>query len=399
MVERMATKQISRFLNPFYFSFLLWLMCLVGYVASWSDLCRPLDEQLLFFITFMLFSLLFFGFLHSRLTPSFTKPDCVDSNTLCMTIAISLVLFAGMVFKKSIPLLKVGGGEAYNSDAVGIPYIGAFATSLALFHGFRLSRLFFVTKNRKYLLEYSLIFLPLLLMLQRQNLIFSFVGLFYAWLSSNKRKNLSILQLIGIVLLMAAVVIIGLFIFGVIGNVRYGIWDWDDSSMISAVGYLNSRYPAWLPREYFWTYIYLVSPLANLNNNICFVAVLNNVPYLIAQFIPSSISKIFGYVADPTYLFQPSLNVSTAFVQPFHAMGTMGMLIYLLVNQSILLLISRYRGLDASLAFACNASVCYFLLMMLFDNPSTYLTTAYLLLICEFVCLWDFIKRHWRKTA
>ena len=55
-----------------------------------------------------------------------------------------------------------------------------------------------------------------------------------------------------------------LYIFGIMGNARYGLWDSNDASMIMAVGKINDSFPDFIPKSYAWAYIYAISPLSNL---------------------------------------------------------------------------------------------------------------------------------------
>lgn len=391
---------MRNFANPFYLGIILWAVCFVGYSLAWSGLCQALDFQLIIFLCYLSAMLFVCGFLYKHMGFNRIEEASKEPKTLKLTVAVSLILFSGMLIEGTVPLVNVASGMAYNSENVGLPYIGAFATALALFQGFRVSMLFFKTKDWQYLLEFALLFLPLVLMVQRQNLVIMFAGFVYSWVIMREKASLTIGKKAVAVLGVFFIVAVGLFIFGAIGNVRYGIWSWDDSSMIAAVGYMNGNYPEWLPGEYFWTYIYVVTPLANLNNNILLGNDIGSLTALLAQFFPTSITKFWGYSAIPTFLYQPSLTVSTAFMQPFLCIGYAGMYIYTSAILVVLFAVGiGSKKLSASNRFAVNASVCYFISMMLFDNPSTYLTTSYLLLICICLCCYKALKRKGRRSV
>lgn len=388
-------KSIAFLTNPFFYFAGIWSLALILYSFNWSHLCKPISFELgIFCFTIIALSLLL-GFVLLRLRSGINQKSCENDyeRTIGVTVALFLVSTIGMLYQRSIPLLNIYDGRAYNDIELGIPLIGAMATSYALFHGYRLNYLYFKTRRISYLVEYASILLVFILLLQRQNIVFSFAGLFIAWMSFRLKRRRSFWTKIIIVLSAGILVAFALFVFGAIGNVRYGIWDWNDSSMISAVGAMNSNYPEWLPKEYFWIYIYLVSPIVNLFNNIQYVTPDYSILYLLAQFIPSSISSRLGFVPNQEFLIQPSLTVGTAFVQPYLAMGYIGMYCYFFVIMLAVFFVLTCTSPKQSCAFAIREAMIYYLVLMIFDNPSTYLTTGYLLIIAIVYCVVSMIRR------
>ena len=58
-----------------------------------------------------------------------------------------------------------------------------------------------------------------------------------------------------------------LYGFGGLGNIRHG-YVWDNTSMIEDTAKVNNKYPEWLPKQFLWSYIYIICGLGNLNHNI-----------------------------------------------------------------------------------------------------------------------------------
>lgn len=382
-----------RRLNPFYLAAFAWLLVLMLYSLGWSDLNRPLDSSLVFFVPFSITIYLFLGFILSRKS----EPAVLDvpvERTKTATLVIMVVFISGIFMQRSFPVINILTGRSYDDGLTGIPFIGAFFTAYALFHSFRLSYLYVMTKKRQYLVEYLLIFAYFLLMIERQNIAFCALGFALAWFLNRKsnQKSVSIWKKLFTFMIILIAIGIALFVFGVIGNTRYGLWTWDDSSMISAVGYMNDKWPTWLPKQYFWFYTYMASPLANLNNNVQMVPSSGSIIYLLAQFFPSSITGRMGYVESTAFLFQPSLNVSTAYVQPYLGMGMGGIYVYFFVTSFVAFLVLYCPMESGSLSFAIRGASCYFLLLMVFDNPSTYLTTGYLMIISVTCCFGAFYR-------
>ena len=136
----------------------------------------------------------------------------------------------------------------------------------------------------------------------------------------------------------------------------------------------------------------MISPLANLNYNMNYSIPINDNAYYIAQFFPSSLSTRFGYNQDQESLIVSSLNVSTAFVQPYHAVGLLGMYLYIFIIYISLFFLSSYRNLPLSVIYAIRISVTYFILLTVFANSATYLTTSYLIIIAIGYCIISIFK-------
>ena len=378
---------MTKLINPFYTTALLWLVIFGFYYFGWSDLCMDLDIQLVLFLSILILTLFLAGFILSRkrLGEFLESGNTVygfRSETLFLTILSVVVMTAGMLYQKTIPLLNLSQGFAYNAVDTGIPFIGTFTTSFALFLSFRLSDLFCSTRKKEYALEWLTIMLCFVLLVARQNIVICLLGIVAAELNERfnaKQKHAVPVFRIGICCVL--LLVIGAFAFGAVGNMRYGLWEWSDSSMICAVGRINSNWPEWLPREYVWVYIYLVTPLANLNNNIVLSGVSNQLIDFLVQLLPTSITNLFGCIQPEAYLAEPSLNVSTAFIGPYSSYGMPGLYLYMFILVFVVLIVLYLPGRQRDIEFAIWMSSTYFLVLTVFANPSTYLITGYLLII------------------
>ena len=180
-----------------------------------------------------------------------------------------------------------------------------------------------------------------------------------------------------------------LYGFGVLGNIRYGsAWKWNDTSMIENVGRINSKYPKLVPKQYFWSYLYFISPLVNLNTNVQSFDNdnIDNTKFFY-EFVPSFIQNRLGYNKEKVILPVSSLTASTAFVRVFKYRGYLGMyfmfFIYMLIT-TIVVNISYKRN---KVFFAVNCiSLSYVVLFTFFTNTLVYSTTSAILILSFFMC-------------
>ncbi|MGI6217475.1 MAG: hypothetical protein ACOYIK_07680 [Coriobacteriales bacterium] len=374
-----------RLANPFFLVAALWITILLLYGAAWSNLCTTLNPYLVIFLVLLICSFLLFGYMfRDQLVVQRTAKPNLHVIELT-TLIICLVLIAGMVYNSNVPLLAVLERQTYNSKATNLPLIGTFFTAAAIWHISRLGYWYQIYKSRHILVQIVAIFSLFLITVQRQNImICTFSVLFAFWTFRNKGKHFSKSSKIISSLLLFLFIAVALFVFGAIGNARYGRWSWNDSSMISAVGDINDSYPAWLPREYIWVYVYLVSPLANLNNNMQTVAPMGKVGLIFLQLLPSSIANriLPTSTAITPYLAQPSLTASTSYVNAYIMDGVTGMYLFAIIQQ-LLILVMMIAALHdrESAKFAGVFSVFYYAGLTFFDNPSSYLITSYLWII------------------
>lgn len=387
--------QRLRMANPFYFGAALWTIALVAYGLAWSDLCKPLDGGLLSLLLLLIISFLALGFVFRNLlyvsANSVSDPERMKG----LTVLICAVMLAGMAYQRYVPLVNVIQGRAYNATEIGIPLLGTICTALALYQSFRLSFAYQITRSRTALVQLGAIIAVLVLAVQRQNIMVCIVGALLAiWTCRKRTGHTSALRQCGLLLALIVVALVLLFVFGALGNARYGTWSWDDSSMIAALGYVNGGWPAWLPKEYLWFYVYLVTPIANLNNNVFSVMPQDNLRLLFWLLVPSSMGKYFLPQGLGPFLVQPTLTVCTSYVNSYLVAGYDGMLLFMTLQQLLIAVVAAFAVRErGSAKFAALSAVVYYVGLTIFDNPSTYLITAYLSLVVIAHSLWS----SWRR--
>ena len=295
---------------------------------------------------------------------------------------LTILFILDIIYAQKVPLFNVLTGTSYGEVGfMGIPMFHNVISSFAIFYSMYLAYIYFCFKDKKVLMEYGIILLFFLLLVQRQNVlvcVVMFCNIGLAKFLSSKIKMARKVQLIAI---FTVVCIIILYLFGVFGNMRYGSsWDWNDSWMITTLGKKNDKYPKVLPLEYFWGYTYLVTPLANLNYNIMNVEKEYNIGGYVAELVPEFISRRISLKRAKIDLPVSSLNASTAYTRTYITGGYLGIYIMFMIQIALCTLIAYYTYQNNRKYFVivCNILI-YFLLLAIFDNSLVYTTTAFLL--------------------
>lgn len=184
-------------------------------------------------------------------------------------------------------------------------------------------------------LKYIAVFFVLSVLIQnRFQLLLGvmYVFLFYIRYARITLKKVCLFVLSGICLL---------YVFGILGTLRMSsILEVDfkeaESYILSAGGATEAYMDMGLPVSFFWGYLYLTSPLSNLNHNVDLVSHIGHqsdvarvfVFDLMPQTFSKRISRLFGVQPVDITLIRDHLNVSTAFAHSYNASGVFGALFY-----------------------------------------------------------------------
>ncbi len=329
--------------NPLYIYVLGFSLSFLVYALDWSDIYPRLSfsMKLFFGITFVFF--IFFGFIISKLkliqtTLSRTSPRFIRT---CFIILISLYLVE-FLYEKDMPLLaKLTGREGVGYMEFGIPLLHGLLISFNSFliaHSFAT---FMSTKNKKILWVYLMLYIPAILFLSRSILMLGLLTSLFIYLHFIGKLSWKNKLKIGIL------TIVGLYLFGVIGNLRSG-GEYIYTQSQATDEFMESS----IPKEFYWTYLYAASPLANFQNTVnkSVIDKMDFGGFIFYENLPRIISKNLGGPLNITQKdlirITPWLTVGTTYAKSFSYLGWYGpyllflsnLLIYLLV---IVFLVSR----------------------------------------------------------
>lgn len=363
--------------NPFYLYSIVWGSILVLYILHYSDLYPEIGNEL---VSFLLFTLLVSFFIGYRLRRLFIYTPIVNFNISKIKRWLGIFLFLFIVeclserFVPIIPLLL--GNVNMDIRDFGFPIIhvvlcnGLSFLALYSYHCYRsTSNKLARCKLRNYILLSVTVGI---LLINRSMLMTIGIGILLIYLlSSSKPKKAFFL---GVLLATG-----GFYFFGVLGNLR--IDREKNENMILKIGLATETFKeSIIPSEFFWGYLYMTSPLSNLQNTVERKVVPTSIDlksWLILELLPETVSnnikKYFSLEEKSPDLVFEALNVSTFYASSYAYLGWFGlfamftfMIFYVLIS---LLLIPRSSPLFV-LGFIYMSII---IILNVFDNMFTYI--------------------------
>ena len=391
-------------LNCFYWYSLIWSIILILYNFRFSSFNQPLDPILLFFVIFTIVISFIIGFINRK--KFIFKAQAIDYG-LKPIIIIFILFIANFAYAKSIPLFAIIKGTHFYGEFESIPFLYVILTASAFYYGINYFNAYLNLKNNKKrnLVCFGIIVFLFLLVFSRSSIFFLLCGAFILYLMSCKNMLVTAVKSkksnIFLILIFCFVV---LYSFGALGNVRSG-YTYNDNSMIERIG-LYDNYPSFLPKQFMWTYSYLTTPLANLNN-----LVKNNKFYdynyqgVLSELINRTISKRMfpnlKYGVDAVLdigIEREYFNASTGYFLMYNYGGYLGMMIQFF----ILLFISYFQVTLTKKKYNSGKENCSYIILLLsnilmFFYNSLNTTTISWWLIVNFVALLKKTKIVWRN--
>ena len=363
------------FLNPLFVYSVIWTLVLLAYQLGWSRIYAPLNAGLLvFFVATIILSALlgipFQRWLNSR--PSADSRITSPRYAGALTAAVVLGFAADFVYEGHVPFVDALAhtGFAYG-DFKGIPVVHVLVVTASLFYAAALAHAWSrSTGRRRYILAAQILLIASLhvLMLSRQAVMLILFMWALMFLSSGRLSARRIAP-------TGAVALLTLYLFGGIGNMRYGLSFWDNS-YITEISKVSDAYPDVVPGQFLWAYIYVVSPLGNLNDLVGSLAPHHDWLGTVINVVPDFISKRLFPEFDPTTpLTVQYFNVSTGFASAWKFNGfvglwaTFGLMVVAVVTIALIV-----RG---PLAQPTWAVLCGLVSFMFFNNAFSYSGLAF----------------------
>ncbi|MCJ7468604.1 MAG: hypothetical protein MUO53_18140, partial [Maribacter sp.] len=278
-----------------------------------------------------------------------------------------LFILYGLEFliEKDIPLFaKLTGRSGVGYLEFGVPLLHGILIS---FNSFLIAHTFTTyvsTKNTKILRYNILLYLPALLFISRSIMVFGLLTSLFIYLHFVERVKFKSKIVLGVL------IVVGLYMFGVIGNLRSG-GDYIYTQSKATEEFMESA----IPEEFYWTYLYAASPLANFQNTVNrrYVEDYDVLGFVFYENLPQIISKNLG---GPLHIEQrdlvrivPWLTVGTTYAKSFSYLGWLGpyllffgnLLVYLTI---IFFLVPR----SSSYHITTIAILSVIILMNIFSN-------------------------------
>lgn len=315
--------------NPFFLYSISWILVLGLYQLHWTDLYPMLSLDTVSFLLVTSFISLVLAIKYNKrcIYKRIENPDRYYRQIKKFTkIAFSLLVME-CLYCRTIPFLSyiLGRSDFGLYKEFGIPFIHVLVVNITTLL-FYLSSYIYLFSNRKgnrYKKLMILLLLSPLIYMNRATFFYMLFGLGLMFLQRSKHrvKNFFIIILTSIGFL---------YLFGLTGNIRNG--DSTNDYIMTIGGATEEFRESIVPKEFFWSYVYLVTPIGNLQNAINkkkkFSEDTSGADVVfIHQIIPQFISKRLGVKKEnfENYLVVPHLTVGTTYYGAYIIWGWGGM--------------------------------------------------------------------------
>ena len=234
-----------------------------------------------------------------------------------------------IIYSGFIPLFAFSNGVNYGgSIGYGIPVAHVLAVTFNAFYALYTFHQFLSTKKKKLLIVYFLLLLPFVILLNRSMIMYIVIGSFFIYCLSVAR------YLIKKSLYIIVAALFSLYIFGYLGNLRSA--NGDSTFIPISSGVTDQFLKGPVPNEFYWGYLYIGSPLANLQNNITLARdkYSDYTNLVVSEFLPDFISKRLQTELSLTprafEQINPFLNVGTIYSRPYNYAGWGGIILIFL---------------------------------------------------------------------
>lgn len=321
---------------------------LLLYQIGWSDLFPKLDGFLLYF----LFGTIVFSLLLTFLQKSILSININDVNLkpLFVKRALSFIAIGNVLdflYESSIPIIKTFLVASYSyDDFKGIPTFHSMLGTFNIFFSILMADRYLANKSKTNFFHFFLTLIPYILIMNRGAFMIVFSAALFLYLMRLKSINFKS------IIMSIAIIGFVLYFFGVVGNIRAEQTKDDKEYLLRVAGATDSFIDSGVPVEFYWSYIYIISPMGNLQNVITEKESefdFHNVGLFTAtQLFPDFMSKrlvsLFGYEEklekeDPTtYLVTPLLNAPTVYYGSYLLLGSVGLVVmYIILMLSALI--------------------------------------------------------------
>jgi oligosaccharide repeat unit polymerase len=319
-------------IHPLFIWSMIWGIAIFLNNRYYSDLLSPFGM-----IFYTVIGSIFMGSLYMVIIQTFARnvflspfkssiPEKEDTNVDKLQKYISTIFFTllfGFTFEiiycRWLPivwyLLGMNTAEL-NYTEFGIKGLHGFLMSLYFFASSGLYLCYLKTRDHRFFVRYLLVLLIPVAFFSRQGLIVVLLQSVILYFLNRKIKLRSIFISIGII-------IANIILFGIIGAYRIG------TEFFMGLAQFSDKWPSWLPSGFSWVYIYITTPLSNLDNTFEHFQPKYSFYYSVLNILPTPIKTLLYPLDEITKgELVGHFNVSTYLVEAFQDFGLPGAIIY-----------------------------------------------------------------------
>ncbi|MFD0764652.1 hypothetical protein ACFQZI_07285 [Mucilaginibacter lutimaris] len=365
---------------------LIWAVAVVFYFFGWSDLFPNLSAGLtLFLCVAIIFSVAAAVVTNRHSIFAYRPAETSGLDIGIYLLAIDLFSWLLSFAYSGVPILKVLRGSDIDYRDFGMPTVIVFTMSFNSFLCLYFFHRYLTNKKRINLVYIAVCIGCFIAIFSRGLIAMTAMSMFFLWLSSKKNTLRP-----GFIAGSAATFLLVLYLFGVVGNIRMNTLiasqtgraaESYSSKAILLVGSASQKFKdSFVPDEYFWGYLYISSPLSNLEHNVEQEAPAVNLPDVISygvneftwDFLSKRYNTITGQEQKKPVLLVQELTVSTIFAESYRYAGWAGMifmLVFLLLLPFVYLGLLGYDKDVVPLGVAVLTNIYFF---SFFDNMLVY---------------------------
>ncbi len=308
--------------NPFYIYCIAFSLAIIVYLFGWSKIFPALSAGLILFLvtTFILFIIAGYRFGLSR--PRFFSKH--SFNPYLNDVLFWLIILLGIVNVLYMGYLPVMD-RSHDYREFGMPVIDPVFNSLSIFFSVFFFQSYLSGKKKRFLIYVLVILIIQVLLFRRSTIVWIIVSSSFLFLLYKQK--------IALLIFIAAIICIPLlsYCFGRYGNVRSNL---TKSIVINDLGASDAFKNSGINYNHYMTYLYVSSPLANLQKNIDegngFFNNSDIKSFFFYSLIPGSftlrLEKPLNLTPPVCNLITHELIVGTSFMVSFYTMGWLGMI-------------------------------------------------------------------------
>lgn len=331
---------LSFIANPFYMYCVAFTLAIFVYLWGWSDIFPELSAGLILFLAVTSILFIFAGHIFIK------KPSEIFNyqthSSFLDDIIFGLIILLGLINVLYMGYLPVMD-RSHNYREFGMPIVDIVFNTLSIFFTLHFFHLFLENKKRRFLIYVLIILIFQILLYRRSTIVWIFTSSSFLYLLNRKKISLLILSVCIICIPLLS------YCFGLYGNTRSKL---SKSYVLNDLRASDAFKYSGISRNHYMTYLYVSSPLANLQKNIYEGdGFLNRGDFkdfsfycLIPESLTNRLEKSLNLNKPVCNLITPDLIVGSYFMVSFYTLGWGGMIVmflYLFVFILIVLYVLR----------------------------------------------------------
>ncbi|HYG00793.1 MAG TPA: hypothetical protein VD927_00045 [Chryseosolibacter sp.] len=363
-------------MNPHFSYCLSFSIALLAYGLGWSALYPKLGASVVAFLIATIILHFILGYRWRANSRSEYKPIQGFAVPLHIVITIFIYLFWTIDFawEGGIPLMKIVLSQPYDYRQFGAPSLHVFTVTFASFYTVFLFHEYLSHRNKIILALYLVNLVAAILIYSRAMFVFNLIGSIFLLLMSMKSisKRFVVVSVFGFVILG--------YLFGILGTLRVSreAQSAYDNNLFLKIGEAKPSFSeSFIPAEYFWSYMFITSPLANFQFNVNtarengitldrFAEMANN--EILMDFISKRINAVTGSVRKSDNIVHPSFNVSTVYSRCYSYAGWFGVLFMAIILLALPLLFIKLIPSSSPFYMTAVAIMSTMFLFLAYDN-------------------------------